>query len=166
MPLIELLAGLSWISIVLFIVGIGLLIIEMLDPGFGFFGVFGILSLVACIFVTAETVAQGIMLTVIFSVILLIMLAIFMIMVSKGKLPNKFILKEAETKEDGYTGTEDFTDYMGKQGVLTVACRPVGSVDFDGKKIEVVSQGDFIDKGTTVEVIEIEGNRVVVKSIS
>jgi len=165
MPLMELLAGISWISVVLFIVGIGLLIIEMLDPGFGFFGVFGILSLVGCIFVTAETVAQGVMLTVIFSVIVLIMLAIFMIMVSKGKLPNKFILREAETKEDGFVGTEDFSGFMGKKGILSVACRPVGSVDFDGKKIEVVSRGEFIDKGITVEVIEIEGNRVVVKRL-
>jgi len=165
MPLMELLSSISWISVVLFLVGIGLLIIEMLDPGFGFFGVFGILALVACIFVTAETVAQGVMLTVIFSVIVLIMLAIFMIMVSKGKLPNKFILRESETKEDGFVGTEDFASYIGKKGILTTACRPVGNVDFDGKKIEVVSRGDFIDKGVTVEVIEVEGNRVVVKSI-
>jgi len=165
MPLVELLSSVSWISVVLFVIGIGLLIIEMLDPGFGFFGVFGILALVACIFVTADTVAVGIMLTVIFSVILLIMLAIFLILVNKGKLPNKFILKDSETKEDGFVGTEDLDSYLGKKGMVTAPCRPVGNVDFDGKKVDVVSRGEFIDKGTTVEVIEVEGNRVVVKRI-
>ena len=165
MPLIELLSGVSWISIVLFVIGIALLIIEMLDPGFGLFGIFGILSLVGCIFVTADTVAEGVMLTIVFAVILLIMLAIFLIMVSKGRLPNKFILRESETKELGFTGTEDFAAMMGKKGLVTAACRPVGNVDFDGTKIDVVSRGEFIEKGITVEVIEVEGNRVVVKSI-
>ncbi|MCL2628559.1 MAG: hypothetical protein FWD44_07700 [Oscillospiraceae bacterium] len=165
MPLIELLSDVSWISIVLFVVGIALVIIEMLDPGFGFFGAFGILTLVGCIFVTANTVAEGIMLTIIFSVILLIMLAIFMILVSKGKLPNKFILKDAETKDQGYIGTEDLNSFMCKKGIVTAACRPVGNADFDGVKLEVVSRGEFIDKGITIEVIEIEGNRVVVRSI-
>jgi len=165
MPLIELLSSVSWISITLFVVGIALLIIEMLEPGFGFFGVFGIIALVACIFVTADTVAEGVMLTVVFAVIVLIMLGIFLIMVSKGKIPNKFILRDSESKESGFSGTVDFTEYMSKKGIVTAACRPVGNVDFDGVKIDVISRGEFIDKGLTVEVIEVEGNRVVVKKV-
>jgi len=166
MPLIELLANVSWISIILFIVGIGLLVVEMFEPGFGFFGVFGIISLIACIFVTASTVTEAIILTAFFFVIVLIMLGIFLYLMSKGKLPGKLVLKDAESRENGYSGTLDLDSYLGKTGIVTTICRPVGNVDFDGVKLEVVSQSEFIENGTKVEVIQIEGNRVVVKAVS
>ena len=165
MALIELLSGVTWISILLFIVGLGFVIAEMWTPGFGTFGILGIISLVGCIFVTANTVMEGIILTAILTVILLILFLVFMILVSKGKLPNKLILHDSESKEDGYTGTGNYEFYKGQTGTIIAPCRPVGNADFDGKKIEVISKGEFINKGDLVEVIEIEGNRVVVKSI-
>lgn len=166
MSFFELLAGASIFSIILFIVGVGLIIVEMFEPGFGFFGSFGVISLIVCIFVTAGSVTEGLMLTAFFFVILLIMLGIFLVLVSRGRLPKRLVLHEAETVEQGFTGTEDMKYLMGKTGVVTTTCRPVGNVDFDGVKLEVVSQAEFIDKGSMVEVIEIEGNRVVVKPVT
>ena len=163
MDFIGLLESVSILSIILFVVGVGLLIVEMFEPGFGFFGAFGIVSLIACIFVTADTVAQGLTLTIIFFVLILILLGIFLALVSKGRLPGKLILKDAETLEQGFSGTEDMAYLMKKTGVVVTICRPVGNVDFDGVKLEVVTQGEYIEKGKMVEVIEIEGNRVVVK---
>jgi len=165
MEFLNLFTNISILSLILFIVGIGLLIVEMFEPGFGFFGAFGIVALIVCVFVTAETVAQGLILTAIFFVILLIMLGIFLALVSKGRLPGKMILKESETLEQGFSGTEDMSYLMGKTGEVVTICRPVGNVDFDGVKLEVVTQGEFIQKGETVEVIEIEGNRVVVRKL-
>jgi len=165
MEFLEMLANVSLFSIILFLVGVGLLIAEMFEPGFGFFGAFGIVSLIACIFVTAETVSQGLILTAVFFVILLILLGIFLFLVSKGKLPGKLVLKDSETVEQGFSGTEDMAYLMGKTGNVITICRPVGNVDFDGVKLEVVTQGEFIEKGTAVEVIEIEGNRVVVRAL-
>jgi len=162
---IELLINVSWVSLTLFIIGIGLLVVEMFEPGFGFFGVFGVVSLIGCIFVTASTITEGIMLTAFFFVILLIMLGIFLFLVSKGKLPGKLVLKDSESRSDGYSSTRDMNEFLGKTGNVITTCRPVGNVDFDGVKLEVVSRGEFIEKDTPVEVIEIEGNRVVVKAL-
>ena len=165
MEFIGLLENISILSIILFVAGVGLLVIEMFEPGFGFFGAFGIISLIACIFVTAETVAQGLALTAIFFVLVLIMLGIFLTLVSKGRLPGKLILKESETPDQGFVGTEDMAYLMGKTGVVVTICRPVGNADFDGVKLEVVTKGEFIEKGETIEVIEIESNRVVVRPV-
>jgi len=162
----ELLASVSIFSIILFVVGVGLIIVEMFEPGFGFFGAFGVISLIVCIFVTANTVAQGLILTAFFFVIVLILLGIFLILVSKGKLPKRLVLHEAETVEQGFSGTEDMKYLLGKTGIVTSVCRPVGNADIDGAKLEVVTQAEFIEKGAMVEVIEIEGNRVVVKPVS
>ncbi|MCL2392076.1 MAG: hypothetical protein FWC66_05630 [Oscillospiraceae bacterium] len=162
MEFIELLSNISVISIILFVAGISLIVAEMYTPGFGFFGVFGVISLIACIFVTAQTVMQGLILTGIFFAKILLLLTIFLIFFSKVRF-KKLILHESETVEQGFSGTEDMKYLMRKTGVVTTSCRPAGSVDFDGVKLDVVSNGEYIEKGTIVEVIEIEGNRIVVR---
>jgi len=166
MTFADLLINVSWLSILLFFIGVGFIIAEMFNAGFSFFWVIGIICLIGCIFVTAKTAMEGVILTIFFFVLLLILLGIFLVLVSKGKLPRKLVLKDAESLRNGYSGTKDLTEYNGKTGVVTAICRPVGSVDFDGAKVEVVSLGEFIEKGTTVEVIEVEGNRVVVRAVS
>jgi len=163
MEFMQLLSNFSWISILLFVLGMGFIIAEMYSPGFGIFGALGVISLIACILVTAQTVIQGLVLTGIFFVIILILLAAFIVFFSKT-LPRELILHEAETVEQGFSGTEDMNYLMGKSGTVITLCRPAGSVDFDGVKLDVVSNGEFIDKGALVEVVEIEGNRIVVRA--
>jgi len=164
MEFIDLIANISVLSIILFLVGIGLIVVEMFEPGFGLFGVLGVISLIVCIFVTAQTIMQGIILTAIFFVLVLILLGVFLAFVSKGRLPKKLVLHDSETVEQGFSGTEDMRHLLGKTGIVTTICRPTGNADFSGAKLDVVSRGEFIEKGTTVEVIEIEGNRIVVKA--
>jgi len=96
-------------------------------------------------------------------VLILILLGVFLAFVSK-RLPKNLILSEAETLEQGFSGTEDMKYLMGKTGIVTTLCRPAGNVDFDGVRLDVVSDGEYIETGTLVEVIEIEGNRIVVKA--
>ena len=163
MEFISLLANISALSIVLFLVGIGFLVIELIEPGFGVFGILGIVSLIVCIFITAQTVAQGFILTAIFFVIILIFLGIFLSVVSKGKLPKRLVLHESETLDQGFSGAEDVQYLVGKTGLVTTICRPAGIADFDGVRLDVVSRGEFIEKGKTVVVLECEGNRIVVK---
>ena len=40
--------------------------------------------------------------------------------------------------------------------------RPSGVADFDGVRLDVVSDGEFIDKGTPLVISKVEGNRIVV----
>ncbi|MCL2249409.1 MAG: hypothetical protein FWC13_09070 [Oscillospiraceae bacterium] len=163
MVFVEFLTSLSWLSVVLFVIGMVLVVAEMFQPGFGLFGTFGIISLIGCVFVTANSIVQGVILTVVIAMMLLILFLAFLLIFSNGKIPSNLILTEAERKEDGYVGTPDYSDYLGKTGFVTTICRPVGSADFDGDKLEVVTMGEFIDTGKSVEVIEIEGNRIVVR---
>ena len=54
---------------------------------------------------------------------------------------------------------------VGREGVALTALRPAGMVLIDGQKIDVVTQGDFIEKDASVRVIDNSGNRVVVKAV-
>ena len=163
MEFVELFTDISLISIILFVVGIALAVVEMFIPGFGIFGIMSAIVLIVDIFITADTITEGIILTVIFFTVLVIIFTLFFALASKGRLPRKLVLHESET---GFCGTEDMQYLYGKTGVATATCRPVGNVDFDGVKLDVVSRGEYIEKGTVVEVIEVEGNRIVVKAKS
>ena len=157
---IELLAYMSWFSILLFAIGITLVIIELYVPGFGIPGIAGAISLIAFIFVTGRNRAHYIILAGIILVICAVLFVIFFVLLSKKRLPKSLIL---ETSEEGFSGTRDMQFLMGTVGTLLSTCRPAGNADFDGMKLDVVSRGEFIEKGVKVEVIEIEGNRIVVK---
>jgi membrane-bound serine protease (ClpP class) len=52
---------------------------------------------------------------------------------------------------------------VGRAGVAETPLRPTGKAVVDGRRLDVVSEGDFIERGSAVEVVEVAGTRVVVK---
>ena len=163
MEFAALLSNIGWISILLFVLGMGLIIVEFYVPGIGVPGIMGVIILIACIFVTGQNSVQRLMLTGIFILICAILFLIFFVLLSRRQLPKSLILDESE---ENYIGAEDLQFLLGKIGTVLSTCRPAGNADFDGKKLDVVSRGEFIEKDTQIEVIEIEGNRVVVREVS
>jgi len=61
--------------------------------------------------------------------------------------------------DDPYEGAAQIGDIGVSEGPL----RPSGKARFGAMLVDVVTQGDYIDTGTTVEVVERRGNRVVVR---
>ncbi|MEW6490840.1 MAG: NfeD family protein, partial [Thermodesulfobacteriota bacterium] len=55
--------------------------------------------------------------------------------------------------------------WLGRRGVSLSPLRPAGIAEFDGERVDVVSQGDLIEAGQPVEVVRVEGNRVVVRRL-
>lgn len=157
------LTELSALSIILFCVGVLLLIVEMCHPGFGAAGVLGLVCLVADIFLTAKTVEQGLILTGIIAVIVVILLIISVTLVSKGKLPRTLTLKESTDRASGYIGGESLEKYLGKEGRALTDLRPAGTAELEGERVDVLTRGEYLEAGTELIVTEVGGNRVVVK---
>ena len=67
-------------------------------------------------------------------------------------------------RQIGTVGAER-PELLGEIGVALTTLRPAGSAMIDGKRVDVVSEGSFIEKGQTVKVVSIEGLRVVVRPI-
>jgi membrane-bound serine protease (ClpP class) len=160
MVFVDMITSFEVIGAVLFIAGIVLIIVEMFQPGFGVFGAVGVSLLIVNIFVTANTLAQGVILAVFTFAIFLLLFIIFLILMSKGRLPQKMILRETESN---FKGTEDMQYLLGKTGVVVTTCRPAGKINVEGSTYDVVTLGEFIEKDKAVEIVEVEGNRVVVR---
>lgn len=59
----------------------------------------------------------------------------------------------------------DLPDLLNQQGKATTDCRPAGFAVIGSRKIDVVTEGGMLSKGDKVKVVEVEGNRVVVRKI-
>ena len=163
MDILEVFTNLSTWSVILFILGFLLFIVDMFNPGFGVPGALGIVFLIVGVIVTAETVEQGILMGVVILAILAVMLTIVLYSASKGRLSKKLILKDATDRQSGFSGTEDMKYLLGKSGKTVTPLRPAGCADLDGVRLDVVTRGEFIEKDVPVTVIEVEGNRIVVE---
>ena len=73
----------------------------------------------------------------------------------------RLILQQDGQEWQGYDG--DNRALLGACGISHSPLRPAGIAVIDGHRIDVVTRGDLIAAGRPVEVIEVEGNRIVVK---
>jgi membrane-bound serine protease (ClpP class) len=76
----------------------------------------------------------------------------------------RLVLEAEMGAEQGYTSPpESDRRQLGRTGTALSPLRPAGVADIDGLRVDVVSDGDFIEAGTAIEVTRVEGNRVVVR---
>jgi membrane-bound serine protease (ClpP class) len=84
---------------------------------------------------------------------------------------NRLVLSPPGEKEGSEIATaasgtyEAMAALLGAVGTSATALRPAGMASFGDAYVDVVSEGNFIPAGARVQVIEIEGNRVVVKEV-
>lgn len=163
----HLLAGFTgWGVILLFIVGIILLGVEALMPGFGVFGLGGIICMAVSIVLAAPGWEAGIIsLTVALAGTIVLVLLSFKLL-SKRKFWDRLVLGTKYKKEDGYISqAEDMSKYVGLQGEAYTILRPAGTMILeDGTRLDVVTDGEYIPKGQKIAVIRVEGIRIVVQA--
>ncbi len=153
----------SWLEVLLFIVGMGLLILEVFVPGFGLFGIAGILSILASFYFVLGGNASALNWLAISIVAALTLFALLIKYLPSNPAWNLFVLKDKQENSEGYSVTPDLTQYAGKSGVAVTTLRPAGIALIDGIRIDVVTFGDYIDAGTNIVVDKVEGSKIFVK---
>lgn len=185
------LAGLE--ELILFVVGVALLFVEVfVTPGFGAVGLIGVVAIVASLVMALI----GLPIRVSFdsgelfralaqvsgAIVATFLLAwTFFRFLPRSRAGRKLVL--AAVSGDGgpvtvdhelgsvaATGrprsTEEAASLVGARGVALSDLRPSGSARIAGKRMDVVTQGDFLEKGTALQVVEASSLRVVVRPAS
>jgi len=152
--------------IICFIVGVVLLVVEVFMPGFGVAGISGIALEIVSVVLTylrhGGLAALG--LTIVILAVIGIAISVSLRSATKGRLSKSpIILNDSETAAEGFSATRDMDVFLGKEGETVTILRPTGMAEFDGVKLNVVSDGEYIPKGTRVRVDHVEGSRVVVR---
>lgn len=162
----HIIAGFSGLeSVLLFIVGIILMLVEaFVTPGFGFAGIAGLGALVVSIIIASASVEQAIISLIIAFFGTVVLLVISFRFLKTRRMWNRLILRVRQEKSEGYVAPEEkLTELFGAEGVTLTPLRPAGSAEINGMRIDVVSEGGFIPTETKVQVVKVEGTRVVVR---
>ncbi len=166
MDIFNFMSQISMIQALVLIIGVILVIVEMFHPGFGAPGITGTILIIIGIALIAETIQQALILIILIIAILGIALSIILHSATKGKLSKSpLILKHSQNKDTGYIGINDLEFFLGKEGISSTVLRPSGVADFDGVKIDVVSEGAFISQNKKVKVIKVIGRSIVVREV-
>jgi membrane-bound serine protease (ClpP class) len=153
--------------IILAIIGLAGILWELhVVPGHGAPGVLGgamlLLSILLAfgtpmIFIAMQTVATAIVVTI-----------ILFYLATRIFPENAWIAKLTFAGAQGadYVTSADFTSLAGKSGLAASYLRPAGVALIDGQRVDVLTQGEFIQEGTPVRVTRVEGARIFVEPIS
>lgn len=91
-------------------------------------------------------------------------LGMFQVLQNNKLFKKRFILTEASPNDGLLTQQYSaFASLMGKQGVCSTELRPAGRVEIDKNFYDVVSTGDFINRGEKVRVVDVSSNRIMVE---
>ncbi len=161
--LVGLFTSFDFFSAVFFILGFILVIIEMFNPGFGAPGITGTILLILGIISVARNLYDVFILVIIILAVLGIALTFVLHSATKGRLSKTLVLTDSLNKEQGFEGTEDLKFFLGKEGKAATILRPAGTADFDGVKLDVVTESEYIQKDAKIKVIKVEGRRIVVR---
>ena len=155
------LAGLSGVvEVLLFFAGVLLLLAEiLLIPGFGIAGIGGIAAILASIYFTFG----GQTLYVISVAVILVAVGLFLAFrfLPRTRTGRALVLESAIAAEA--PPEEKLRPLVGAIGRAITPLRPAGVAQFGERKVDVVAEGEFIEKGSTVRVVRVEGARVVVR---
>ena len=170
-------AGLAGMEdIILFALGVGLLAVEIfVIPGFGVVGIGGLIIIFFSLVNAMVEHLPGKMRPVSFSpeafsgpfitVTLSFVGAVALVLIAGKFLPrtrafNTLVLDTVLSEP------EEEKELLGIEGVAHSDLRPGGTAYFAGRKIDVVTLGDYIRRETPVRIVEVHGNRIVVEDIS
>ena len=173
----NMIVGLAGLEDVL-IVGAGLVLLGIeafVVPGFGIFGVAGIVAILAGLYMSLLgniptmpdfTRAAWVLIS---SMLLLIgsAWALIRALPSSSRLAESGIFLLAKTTSAiGYESAEVRSDLVGKHGTAITDLRPAGTALVGDERIDVVSESEWISAGTPVKILSAEGYRHIVRSVS
>ncbi len=161
--LILVVAGLILIGVEVFVV-----------PGFGVFGIAGIVALLAGLLMaqvgslpTSQDFTRAAWVLCI-SLILVVATSWLFLQSMFGSWRLKrsgVILPETTDRDEGYTSADVRTDLEGAVGVAITPLRPAGVGLFGEERLDVVSESEWIEEGTRIRILSAEGYRQVVRAV-
>lgn len=166
----------NWASMLFIFVGLLLIVLEAFIPDFGLMGMAGIVSFIDGIYLGTSdwmTVIQDVSIAVIVSGLIAV------ILFKNGLMSNRwdrFVLHsfspERENIQNPVQATEDKKQVViGQEGQTLTVCRPTGFAKFtfdDGsvQEVDVTTEISMIEAGVPIKIVNIEGSKIIVRSVN
>lgn len=162
----HLVAGLAGLeSLLLFILGIILIIAELFVPG-GIMGILGFASVIGSLYIASGNFLQmTISLLIAFAVSVLVSILLVKVFGKRMNIFKRLILRDSTNTESGYVSSKTRNELINVEGVALTTLRPAGTAIIGDERLDVVTEGSYINKGQKVKVVKVEGSRIVVREL-
>lgn len=166
-----------WLGILLICLGLGFVFLEFILPSGGLLTVLAVVSFIGGLVIAGNA---GVAHFAIFLVAIVVLVPVVLVLAVNifpyTPFGKAMILSPGKRKDDPDSGKKtasdgkqvsvpDYSEYMGKKGVAETQLRPSGIADISGERLNVVSEGEMIEKGASVKVIDVKGYRIVVAPV-
>ncbi len=172
----------GWLEVLLFVTGVAFLLLEVFVlPGFGIFGLGGGAMVIASLvlasltFIAPHSATDMEELTRSLGSVALAGVGVVAIAMATSRyLPHaplfrKMVLAPPPPEERTYMEKQeavaDYEHLVGVKGVAATHLRPAGKAELQHQLLDVIAEGEPIDQGTPIVVVDARGNRVVVRSV-
>ncbi len=175
----------GWLEMLLFLVGMVFILMEVfVFPGFGICGLGGGLMIVASLVLAMQTFngiptspkqigeLRGSLFVVTSAAVGIAVL----ISVARKYLPHtpgfdQIMLEPpavvgSQTRQVHQEALARYDHLLGKKGSAATQLTPAGKANLDGQLVDVLTNGEVVDRGQKIVVVQVQGNRIVVRADS
>lgn len=157
----------GWIGVVLALAGVALLLVEThVFPGHGISALAGLALLFAGMFYALGGSQNALFALSTSTVLTAASLVGFFAYLPRSPIWKQIGLQMQQRASLGYVTSSDLTHFLGRTGRASTVLRPSGVAEIDGLRLDVVTEGEFLEPGTPIVVIRVEGSRVVVDDLA
>ncbi len=153
------------VPVILHLVGIAVLLAEVMLPSGGLLAIISVGCLGYSLYMVFSSIS--VFAGMVFVLADMVILPVVMITGLKMLARSPFALKSELSSKSGYASyDEKNAEYLGKEGEALTDLRPAGTARIDGKRVDVVTRGDYIEIGSAIKVSAVEGGRIIVRKVS
>jgi membrane-bound serine protease (ClpP class) len=174
------------LEIILFILGLGLLAVEIfLMPGFGVIGISGIILIGFSLILSMQDfiiprfswewtlMGRNAIVVCVGLLAAITGIAVIALLGPKTKMFDRLMLKTQidQTASEGSGWQNDggvesnFTALTGKTGKTVTMLRPIGKAEIEGEIFQVETDGSFVEPGKEIKIVKVQGNTIIVRSV-
>ncbi len=165
----------GWEELLLAAAGVALLVAEIFFiPGFGIAGALGLVALLGALVLsmTGAGDTATVMVEAAGRVVIALLVALVAALALLGFVPRLPFARRLVLATNLGTGpahgSAPLADqrWLGKHGHAASVLRPAGIAEIDGERVDVVSDGALVERGTPIQVTHVDGNRIVVRPVA
>jgi len=161
---------------VLLLLGVGLVLLGaeiFIVPGFGVTGVLGIGALLAGLTLsllgggaTAETILWAAVRVLGSTLAAIVGAVVAFRYLPRSPMGRRLVLETVLPAQAGFASPPEADQgWLGKRGVAASTLRPAGIAHLNGTRVDVVTEGEYVELGEPIEVMRVDGNRIVVRRV-
>jgi membrane-bound serine protease (ClpP class) len=155
----------SSVALLLLLAGLGLIVAEILFvPGSTIVGLLGVVSILASVYLQYGDKFWQV--ASVSSIVGGLGLGLILWMLPQSQFMKRLYVQSPLAGSSANWNANEAPKLEGRFGTALTDLRPSGVADIEGERVDVVSNGEFITLGTKLEVVKVEGRRVLVKALN